>query len=87
MGKVTEWTKARSLLKKLYYYKGITRCEICGTDNFLSFAHRHKREWYNSDPKLLGEFNETLLLCVPCHQKIEYDKELTEETFNRLRND
>lgn len=85
MNKTLEWKKARAILRALYHYKGITRCEMCNTDDFLSWAHRHKRHWYNSDPELLAVFEQTLLLCVSCHQKIEYDKKLTEKTFNMLR--
>jgi len=53
---------------------------------FLGFAHRHKRRWYKGkDPSLLDDFNQTVLACQPCHEKIEYDKELTQEMFMRLR--
>jgi len=63
---------------------GVTRCELCGNDYFLSYAHRSKRRYYNS-VKELSDPNEFLLLCVPCHQKIEYSKEKTEEAFKKLR--
>lgn len=76
-------------LKEIYLEKCLTTCEIrldgCAYNNFLSFAHRHKRNWYLSHPELLSSFNQTLLACVPCHQKIEYDKELTESIFKDRR--
>ena len=76
-------------LKKLYLAKGITRCELrfdgCWGNNGLSWAHRHKRIFYKSQPELLEDFNQTILACVYCHQKIEYDRKLTEEKFIKLR--
>lgn len=89
-GKKTKaWDEDRSKLKKIYEEKGITTCEIrilgCWNYNALGFAHKHKRSWYNTHPELLGTFNETLLACNSCHQKIEYNKELTKFYFNKLR--
>ena len=89
INKVKQWDKARKKLKVIYENKGITTCEIrlkgCWINNGLSFAHRHKRNWYNLKPELLGSFDETLLSCISCHQKIENDKELTEKLFKQLR--
>jgi hypothetical protein len=77
-------------LKNIYQDKEITTCELrlpgCKNYMFLGFAHRHKRRWYKGkDPSLLDDFNQTVLACQPCHEKIEYDKELTQEMFMRLR--
>lgn len=88
--RVKTWDKIRKSLKKEFEEKGITRCENCGTESFLSFAHRKKRrEYYNRDQKeeerQLGEFNECLLLCIKCHEEIEISKEKTEKLFKRLR--
>jgi len=84
-----EWEEQRKKLKELYFSKGITSCELhldgCWGNNALSFAHRHKRSWYYGNEELLGDFNQTLLVCIPCHNKIEFNKELTEELFNKLR--
>lgn len=77
--------KTNKQLKQLFLDKGITNCERCGNDNFLSFAHKHKRRWYYDKPELLADFNQVLLLCIPCHQQIEYNKELTKKWFNELR--
>jgi|TARA_R100000501_G_C2569793_1_gene77092 hypothetical protein len=89
MSKVKEWAKARKKLKLIYEDKGITSCEIklvgCWRNNGLSFAHRKKRIEYYSCPEKLGEFNETLLACCNCHDKIENDKELTAKLFKQLR--
>lgn len=89
-GKKTKaWNRDRYHLKKIYEEKGITTCELqipgCWNYNALGFAHKHKRSWYNTQPKLLGTFNETLLACNPCHGKIEYNKELTDYYFKKLR--
>lgn len=79
--KALEWLQASDELEEIYLEKGITLCEMCGTDNFLSFAHRYKR----NDPRCEHTFEGTLLLCVPCHQKIEYDRDLTDKMFKKLR--
>ena len=63
------------------------RCEICGSDFGLTFAHRKKRVEYYREPEKLGDFNEVLLLDLKCHQKLEKDKELTKFYFNKLRDD
>ena len=80
---------ANKILKEKYLKLGIERCEIrlsgCLPDFALGFAHRHKRVWYYSCPELLSEVKETLLSCPNCHAKIEVDKQLTEEVFQRLR--
>ncbi|MCG3203939.1 MAG: hypothetical protein KCHDKBKB_00616 [Elusimicrobia bacterium] len=76
-------------LKNTYYLKGISTCEIhfpgCAYNNFLTFAHRHKRRDYYGKPEMLHSFNQTLLACVNCHNKIEYDKNLTKQMFLELR--
>lgn len=85
MGTVAEWNKARVKLKRIYEEKGITTCEArlegCWYNNALSFAHRYKR----NDPRCTHDFKGTILACVPCHQVMEYDRELTEHIFNKLR--
>lgn len=77
--------ESNKILKELYKEKGITKCELCGSSFWLSFAHKHKRVWYRANPELLSSFYHTLLLCIPCHQDLEFDKELTKETFENLR--
>jgi len=73
-------------VKKEFKEKGIVRCEMCNTELFLSFAHRHKRNWYLNKGNTINDFNQILLLCVPkCHLALEKDSKLTEQTFNKLR--
>ena len=76
--------EANKLMKKWCIEHETTRCELCGNDNFLSFAHRQKRVDYHSIEELSNP-KEFLLLCVPCHQKIEYSREKTKEVFAKLR--
>lgn len=81
-----EWTAARRKLKKIYLDHGVTSCEVgiapdCGRNELLSFAHRYKRR----DPRCEHTFEGTILCCIPCHMKIEGDKELTESYFIKLR--
>ena len=81
--------KINQKLKKIYLDKEITTCELrlngCVNNFALGFAHRHKRNWYKHNPDLLMDFNQTILACQPCHEKIEYDKQLTQTMFGRLR--
>lgn len=78
--------KANRKLKQIFQEKDITRCEMCGSDFGLSFAHRYKRRWFlGKSEELLWDFNLVLLLCIQCHSGIEYDKELTNKVFNELR--
>jgi hypothetical protein len=79
------WERYRRRLKVIYAEKGIQKCELCGTTNFLSFAHRNKRR--NTSVEELGSFYHTLLLCIPCHQRIEDDREETARAFALLRDD
>jgi len=83
------WERIRPKLKREFYKKGITTCELnlpgCWWDNALGFAHKHKRKWYLDKPELLGAFDQVVLACTPCHEKIEDDREATEEHFERLR--
>lgn len=68
MVKSKDWERARRILKQEFARAGIQRCEQCGTDNFLSFAHSKKRRFIQSDEDLF----DVALLCIPCHEKIEY---------------
>lgn len=65
--KMKAWDKARAKLKTLFEKQGITVCEKCGADNFLSFAHRFKRRHIVDEEELMN----VALLCVPCHEVLE----------------
>lgn len=58
---------ARRELKPLFERAGITRCELCGRDNYLGFAHSKKSKDIITD----ADWLEVALLCTPCHDKIE----------------
>ena len=66
--------KANKELKEKYLEAEITRCEypFCNTDQFLTFAHRHKRVYYRKqeNTEKLADINETLLLCQKHHDEI-----------------
>ena len=90
MNRTKQWNKVRARLKDEFEAMGITRCEICGSSSFLSFAHKDKRrKYYNRDRHIeeeeLGKFENVLLLCVPCHDKLEKSRELTDKWFGVLR--
>jgi hypothetical protein len=70
-----------------YKDKEIYSCELrlSGCNNlFTTFAHRHKRREYRGT-NLLWTFNQTILACQNCHTKIEYNRNLSDEMFNKLR--
>jgi hypothetical protein len=80
---------ANKVLKTIFLEKGITWCEICSSTSMLSFAHKHPREYYRSDPDGLSRFDEVLLLCIPHHQELD-DRSLTSQEesdalFDKLR--
>ena len=87
MGKTTNLNKkANLILKQLFIDLEIEWCELCGSTFFLTFAHKHKRDWYKGKPEeLLYDINQVLLLCIKCHQEIEYSKEKTADAFEKLR--
>jgi len=79
--------EANKRLKELF--DGQNYCEIglegCMRTWPLQFVHRHKRIWYKGDVEKLSDYNEVVIGCQVCHDKIEHNAELTEEVFKRLR--
>lgn len=90
MGKRTEANKkARRLIAEKCEELGLERCEIrfpgCMDTFGVAPAHRHKRDWYSGNVEKLADYNEWVCACQFCHDRIEVSRELTEETFKRLR--
>ncbi|MCK5023757.1 MAG: hypothetical protein KAS04_06275 [Candidatus Aenigmarchaeota archaeon] len=91
MGRITKLNaKEKRELKKLFLEKDIRYCEARISQNCspmsISFAHRHKKHWYLGKPdELRWAYEQVIGACIPCHQELEFDRELTEETFLRLR--
>jgi hypothetical protein len=85
LSKVEKWNNARLNLKRIYKSRNITSCEVmldeCWKTNALSFAHRYKR----NDKRCSHTFEGTILTCVPCHQKLEVNQNLTNYYFKKLR--
>jgi hypothetical protein len=79
---------ANKIIKQRFQEEGIEHCELklegC-MDWPLQIVHRHKRVYYRDKPELLYAREETALGCQSCHDKIEDDRELTEEIFKRIR--
>lgn len=47
-------------------------------------AHRHKRDWYKGQPdELLSDIHQWIPCCIPCHNLMEFDKELTAKIFEQ----
>ncbi len=80
---------SRKKIAEIAEEKCLDYCEIgfpdCLHTMYLAPAHRHKRAWYKGDEELLADYKQWLSLCVKCHDKIEFDEELTEQEFIRLR--
>lgn len=76
---------ASKKIAKMFRDKDIRYCEVCGTNQFLTNSHRHKRIWYRNTPELLYDYNQVLRLCLSCHDKIEYNKDACEWLFIKLR--
>lgn len=82
--------KEKRELKKLFLKKDIRFCEANLVENCmganLTFAHRHKKHWYLGKPdELRWSYNQVAGICPVCHALMEYDKELTEQVFARIR--
>lgn len=89
IGKITQRNvEANKKLKQIYLEKGITKCELkfegCMYNWGLGFAHKEKRWKYIKTPEKLSDFNETILACTMCHNRIENDKKLTNDVFAKL---
>lgn len=54
-------------LKRIFEQMNITFCEICGTRDFLSFAHSRKRRFITDDAGM----KEVALLCIADHEILE----------------
>lgn len=81
--------ESRNKIAEIAEEKGLNYCEIrlggCLKNLYLAPAHRNKRVWYKGNAELLADYSQWVAACVNCHNFIEHDKALTEETFNRLR--
>jgi hypothetical protein len=84
--------EANKRIKKMFTDFQLFHCECnldgCTGSMFLTFAHRHKRRYYYDQPfEMLYSYNQVILACINCHQKIEQSAELTQEIFEDLRGD
>lgn len=81
--------EARQRIAEIAEEMGLNYCEIgfkgCTVSWPLYPAHRHKRSWYKGNVDSLADPSEWVSACINCHDRIENDPELTEETFKRLR--
>ena len=82
-------TKARKKIAEIAQEKNLVRCEArlsgCMGEAHAP-AHLHKRRWYYDKPdEMLWDFNQWIACCQQCHNKMEFDKELTESIFKKVR--
>jgi len=81
--------KANREMREQCYEKEIYYCEARisnGCWRAVTYAHRHKRNWYKDKSNgMLWNYKQWILACPLCHEKMEKDKKLTEEIFLRLR--
>lgn len=80
---------SRKIIASISESLGLSFCEIalkgCLLNWPLAPAHRHKRAWYKGDVAKLADIRQWVCACQYCHDKIEFNKELTEEVFMILR--
>ena len=79
--KAKAWKNAKPKLIKIYFDKGITRCEISNSKFALDFHHIDKR----SSQKAVHTFDGTRLLNQEWHDFCEYNKEANELLRNKPR--
>jgi len=83
--------ESRKRIAEIAEERCIDYCEIgfedCLTSMYLSPAHRHKRAWYQGDVELLSDYKQWVGACQSCPNTIEFNEDLTEEVFLRLRGD
>lgn len=83
--------RANKILKEIFENRGIIECELklpgCWRNSALGFAHKEKRWKYIRWPEGLSDFNQVLLVCNPCHDIIEVDREKTLYFFRVLRDE
>lgn len=82
--------QALAINKQTFIDRGIESCENCGGQYCLSIAHKRKRRHYKVKDvtehiRALTDWDEILLLCQICHDKIEKSPTETEKFFTRLR--
>lgn len=65
----------------------VAKVSSVGTELKMTYAHRHKRDWYKQGSRypLLHSYLETLRCCIPCHMIIENNRKLTNQLFIKLR--
>ena len=78
--KTINWRIAKNELIKIYFEKGITRCENCNRKNYLDFHHRPSR----ASQEAVHDFEHTRLLCIDCHEYFEHNDEADFKLFSRL---
>lgn len=66
-----DWLREWPSLKRELERAGITRCERCGSDYFLTPAHSLKRRHITDRTQM----REVAILCAPCHLELELQGE------------
>ena len=68
---------------------GLERCEVlllgCTGTFGIAPAHKHKRIWYKGSVEKLADYNEWVVDCWNCHDRMEVNKQMTLDIFERLR--
>ena len=81
--------EANKLIKEIVEHEQITYCEMrlpnCLLTWPLQIAHKHKRAYYKGEVAKLADYKEWVIACQNCHTATEWNRELNEEIFNRLR--
>ena len=81
--------EANKLIKEIVEHEQITYCEMrlpnCLLTWPLQIAHKHKRAYYKGELAKLADYKEWVIACQNCHTATEWNRELNDEIFNKLR--
>ncbi|GEM_PF-1883833 len=77
--------KIKELCEKYQIHSCELQLDGCKGSWELHPAHRRKRRWYLSHPELLYDMQNWVLACQHCHNRLEFNARLTEQSFIRLR--
>lgn len=81
--------ESRKRIAEIAEDRNIVTCEIqlpgCRGTFGLAPCHKHPRNWYKGDVDKLADPNQWIGGCQYCHEQIDTNKKLKEETFKRLR--
>ncbi|HFC76781.1 MAG TPA: hypothetical protein ENJ27_00975 [Candidatus Moranbacteria bacterium] len=82
--------KARKRIAKIAETLNLDSCELrfkgCMKNFGIAPAHRHRREWYKNDWKLLSDYEQWVAACQYCHSILDDRSKTSQEKFDKIFN-